>query len=213
MRGETMVATGDPIEMTDVRGPGAFDQLIKLEQAASRIFLIQPIFVPGVLQSEGYAEEMIARTAGLQAGSQELSDRVNLRLQRGAALDKRLQAATPPQVWVVLDEGALRRVVGGADSMREQLGHLASMAKRNAVYLGIIPLSYGAHAGLKGSFEVHELANGEAAVFFEGSQGDELVGTDQELVVQFREAAEALMTAAISGADALELLEAISDTL
>jgi len=208
-----MVATGDPIEVSDEQGPGAFDQLMRLEQVANRIFLVQSLFVPGLFQNKSYAEEMIARTTGLQAGSRELSDRVDIRLQRGAILEKRLQAATPPQVSIVVDEGALRRVVGGPVAMREQLGHLASMARLGSVHLGIIPLSYGAHVGLKGSFEVHELADGDAAVFFEGSQGDEIIRTDQAVIARYRESAEALMTVALTGGEAIDRLEVISAEL
>jgi hypothetical protein len=208
-----MVATGDPIELSDTRGPGAFDQLLRLEQAATQIYLNQPLFVPGLLQAEGYATEMISRTAGLAAGSPELRDRVQLRLQRGATLEKRLESAAPPQIWVILDEGVLRRVVGGADAMREQLAHLGAVATRKSVTLGIIPQSYGAHAGLRGSFEIHELGQGEASVFFEGSQGDELIGTRPDLTQELRETVESLMAAAVVGEDARTLLDGISGAL
>jgi Domain of unknown function (DUF5753) len=204
-----MVSTGDSVEMYDVRGPSAFDQLMKLEQEATQIFLNQPLFVPGLLQVAGYAAEMISRIAGLKPGDPELTNRVNVRMQRADAFEKRLQGTTPPHLWAAIDEAVLRRVVGGPEVMREQLDHLITMSEMDTVHLGIIPLNHGAHVGLGGSFEVHEVASGEVSVFFEGAPADEIVGTDQALARRYRETMETMMASAVSGAEARALLETV----
>jgi hypothetical protein len=183
---------------------------MKLEQEATQIFLNQPLFVPGLLQVAGYAAEMISRIAGLKPGDPELTNRVNVRMQRADAFEKRLQGTTPPHLWAAIDEAVLRRVVGGPEVMREQLDHLITMSEMDTVHLGIIPLNYGAHVGLGGSFEVHEVASGEASVFFEGAPADEIVGTDQARARRYRETMETMMASALSGAEARALLETIS---
>jgi hypothetical protein len=199
--------------MYDARGPGAFDQLVKLEQEAVQIFLNQPLFVPGLLQVAGYAAEMIGRIARLESGDPELTERVNLRMQRAEAFEKRLKSASPPRLWAAIDEGVLRREVGGPAVMREQLDHLLNMSKLDTLHLAIVPLSDGAHVGLGGSFEVHEVASGEASVFFEGAHTDEIVGTDQLLARQYRQKVETLVASAGSGTAARALLETIRSTL
>jgi hypothetical protein len=208
-----MVSAGNPVKMYDVRGPSAFDQLMRLEQKATQIFLNQPLFVPGLLQVAGYAVEMISRIISLKSGDPELTDRLNVRIQRADAFEKRLQGTTPPHLWAAIDEAALRRTVGGPEVMREQLDHLVTMSKIDTVHLAIIPLSHGAHVGLGGSFEVHEVAGGEASVFFEGAPADEIVGTDQALAQRYREVVETMVASAVSGAEARTLLGTISSTL
>jgi hypothetical protein len=208
-----MVSTGNPVKVDDVRGPRAFDLLMEWEQQATQIFLNQPLFVPGLLQVAGYAAGMISGVAGLKPGDRELSQRVTVRMQRAAAFEKRLQSAAPPHVWAAIDEAVLRRTTGGPAVMREQLDHLAALSSLETVHLGILPLDHGAHPGLGGSFEVHETAGGQAAVFFEGAHADEIVGSDPALVQQCRQTAETLMASALSGAEARSLLERISSSL
>ncbi len=46
-----------------------------------------------------------------------------------------------PQLWAVIDESVLLRVLGDRTVMREQLDHLAEMAARPNVTLQIVPLN------------------------------------------------------------------------
>jgi Domain of unknown function (DUF5753) len=208
-----MVSTGNPIETRDARGPAAFDRLREVEQTASQIFLNQPLFVPGLLQVAGYAAEMIGRIAGLKPGDAELSERVAVRMRRADAFESRLRGGTPPHLWVPLDEAALRRAVGGPEVMRDQLDRLAALSRLSTVHLGIVPLHAGAHPGLGGSFEVHEMDGGAAAVFFEAARDDELVATEPALARQCRETVRAMLASAVTGDDARALLEAIKSAL
>ena len=97
--------------------------------------------------------------------------------------------------------------------MREQREHLVVMSKLDTVQLAVVPLGHGAHGGLAGSVEVHEGAGGEAAVFFEGASGDEIVLADQAVAQLHRKRVEAIFASAVSGAAAQALLEEILGTL
>ncbi|MEV0134914.1 DUF5753 domain-containing protein [Dactylosporangium sp. NPDC050688] len=205
-----MADTADATRAHDVRDPAPFAQLMQLEREAARIFLNQPLFVPGLLQVPGYAKEMIGRIAGLEPDSAELAERVKIRAGRAEAFHQRLQGPTPPQIWAAIDEGVIRRTVGGPDVMREQLTHLAAVAKFDTVHLAVIPFDHGAHAGLGGSFEVHELANGDATVFFEGAHADDIVGADPEVARRYRAAVQRMVE---SGVDARALLEQLAGAL
>ncbi|MDG6100939.1 DUF5753 domain-containing protein [Dactylosporangium aurantiacum] len=205
-----MADTADATRPHDVRDPAAFLQLMQLEREAVRIFLNQPLFVPGLLQVPGYAKEMIGRVAGLEPDSVELAERVEVRAGRVEAFHQRLQGPNPPEIWVAIDEGVVRRTVGGPDVMREQLAYLAAVAKFDTVHLAVIPFGYGAHAGLGGSFEVHEPASGDAAVFFEGAHADYIVGADPEVARRHRAAVQHMVA---SGVDARPLLEQLAGAL
>ncbi|MEV4507484.1 DUF5753 domain-containing protein [Dactylosporangium sp. NPDC049525] len=197
----------DATRTHDVRDPAPFDRLTKVEPQAAQIFLNQPLFFPGLLQTRAYATAMISSVVGLELDSPELHDRVDARAQRAETLHARLQSDAPPHIWAAIDEGVVRRVVGGAAVWQEQLNHLVAMAKFDTVHLAIIPFDHGAHPGLGGSFEVHELPNGDASVFFEGAYADELIETDQDLARRHRGKVQRMVE---SGVDARELLATIT---
>jgi hypothetical protein len=75
---------------------------------------------------------------------------VGLRLKR----QELLASSRPPQVWVVIDEGALRRPVGGRAVMRGQLNRLIEVAELRHVTIQVVPFSRGGHAAAGGSFTV-----------------------------------------------------------
>jgi len=64
------------------------------------------------------AAEMIGRVRALPPGDPELARRVADRMRRAASFAERLRGDAPPRVSAVLDEGVLRRVVGGPEVMR-----------------------------------------------------------------------------------------------
>lgn len=202
MKGSAMDSSSDRRVQPAFRGPEAFAELRRREQSSSEAFLNQPNFVPGLFQTRGYATEMISRTAGLEPGSAELAARVEQRLERARGFAERLRGGT--RATVVVDEATLQRVIGGRQAMREQLDHLRALIERPGVTLGIVPLEFGAHAGLIGSFEVHD-----DVVFVESPVADELYD-DRDEAQRFRERVEGMLASARSGADARSLLEAIS---
>jgi transcriptional regulator with XRE-family HTH domain len=92
---------------------------VGLEAAASVIRTYQIQFVPGLLQTEGYARALIRQ--GAAASEEEITRRGELRASR----QEILRRPDAPQLWVVVDEGALRRPVGSRQIVREQLEYLA----------------------------------------------------------------------------------------
>ena len=80
----------------------------------------------------------------------EIDRRVTMRLKR----QDLLTGPDPPQVWVVIDEGALRRPVGGPAVMRVQMIRLVEVAELRHVTVQVVPFSRGAHAAAGGSFTV-----------------------------------------------------------
>ncbi|WP_031048740.1 helix-turn-helix domain-containing protein [Streptomyces sp. NRRL F-5650] len=115
--------------------PEWFDRLVGLQEAASTIRTFEIQYVPGLLQTEDYAEAVVRR--GLpNAAPGEVRRRVELRRRRTELLGR----ADPPQLWAIIDESVLLRVLGSREIMREQLEHLVVMAKKPHVTLQIVPL-------------------------------------------------------------------------
>ena len=57
-----------------------------------------------------------------------------------------------PELLPVVNEGALRRLVGGSATMRAQLSHLLEASHHPQVTLQLVPFNGGAHAGMNGAF-------------------------------------------------------------
>ncbi|MFD9257692.1 Scr1 family TA system antitoxin-like transcriptional regulator [Streptomyces sp. NPDC059538] len=123
--------------------PTWFQPFAEMEARAAYISTYQAQLVYGLLQTEAYARAVLA--TGLP---DSVDDLVAARLDRQRVLDR----DNPPMVWVVLDEAALYRPIGGREIMRNQLAHLLSLRDRRWVRIQVLPFSAGEHASLIGSF-------------------------------------------------------------
>jgi len=113
-----------------------------LETAASEIRIYKVSRIPGLLQTEDYSRALLA-TGKLNTPP---SDQER---QLAVLADRRRQAnLSPPAVWAILDEAALRRRVGGPGVMRSQIEHLIALAGMPDVYLQVIPFASGAYPSL-----------------------------------------------------------------
>jgi transcriptional regulator with XRE-family HTH domain len=125
---------------------------VGLEAAASVIRTYQIQFIPGLLQTHDYARALIGQ--GMAASEDEVARCAELRVSR----QEILQQANAPQLWVVLDEGALRRPVGGRAVIRGQLEHILKMAEHPSVTIQILPFASGAHSAMGGPFSILRFA-------------------------------------------------------
>jgi transcriptional regulator with XRE-family HTH domain len=132
--------------------PHWLEPYIGLEAAASVLRTYEVQFVPGLLQTEGYARALI------QQGSATTEEQVARRIELRVSRQDILHGPNPPQLWAVVDEGALRRPVGGKDVFREQLKHLIEMAEHPAVTLQILPFTAGPHSAMGGPFTILRFA-------------------------------------------------------
>lgn len=125
--------------------------LVGLESAAASIHEYAGLLVPGLLQVSDYALAVLrAIRLDLKPQPEEIERRVELRMARQSILT----LDDPPAVWMVLDEAALRRPVGGRKVMRQQLQHLAEMGSVRNVTLQVLPYTAGEHPGLDGGFSI-----------------------------------------------------------
>ncbi|WFE40040.1 helix-turn-helix transcriptional regulator [Micromonospora sp. WMMD998] len=129
--------------------PAWFQSYLGLEAATALIRTYEVQFVPGLLQTAAYAREVIL-LGHRGATAAELDRRVDLRMERQGLLRR----ANPPQLWAVLDEAVLRRPIGGAAVMREQLDALIEATAAPHVRLQIVPFTAGGHAAASGAFSI-----------------------------------------------------------
>ena len=127
--------------------PAWFEPYLGMEQAATQIRVFETQFVPGLLQTPAYARAAIRLG---HSGYDQVERRVRLQLRRQQVLS----GSTPPRVWVVLDEAALRRPVAAAPVMREQLDHVLQLGGRPEITLQIATLDRTPHPRTGGSFTI-----------------------------------------------------------
>ncbi|MFJ8107251.1 helix-turn-helix domain-containing protein [Streptomyces sp. NPDC096132] len=143
---------------------------IGLETDAESLRVYEPQTVTGLLQTRSYAEAII-RGALPERPEAEVDKRVQVRLRRQERITN---DDSPLRLWVVLDEAALRRVVGSRLVMREQLEHLAELSRLPHVTVQVLPFEVGAHPGLNGQYTILEFADASdsSVVYIEGVTSD-----------------------------------------
>jgi transcriptional regulator with XRE-family HTH domain len=128
--------------------PSWFQPYIDLEESASLIRTYELQFVPGLLQTEDYARAIMSHRPGI---SQDVIDgRVDVRMRR----QKLLTRPDGPRMWMVIDEAALRRPIGGPRVARAQIEHLLELTDHPALTLQVAPFTAGSHAADGGAFTI-----------------------------------------------------------
>jgi transcriptional regulator with XRE-family HTH domain len=129
--------------------PNWFEVYVGLEGDAATMSIYQAEFVPGLLQTQDYARA-VHQAALVRATEDEIDQLVKVRMAR----QELLTADDAPQVWIVLNEAVIRRLVGGRAVMHEQLVRLRDATRLPNVTLQVIPFSAGAHPAMDGTFEL-----------------------------------------------------------
>jgi DNA-binding XRE family transcriptional regulator len=133
--------------------PQWFRAYVDLEQAASMIRTYEGQFIPGLLQTDDYMRAVMVR--GPDDAPGDIERRVEVRRARQSVLTRR----DPPRLWAVVDEAALRRPVGGPETMRAQLERLIEAARLPNVTLQVLRFAAGAHPAMVGAFSILRFAD------------------------------------------------------
>jgi transcriptional regulator with XRE-family HTH domain len=127
--------------------PEWFHTYVGLESEARTITGYEAELVPGLLQTANYYRSFL-RAAPAAGNDETIERKVAVRAER----QTRLGADEPPELWVVINEAVIRRVVGGDEVMREQLNHIVKVAERPSINVQVLPFRVGAHPSMEGSF-------------------------------------------------------------
>ncbi|MFD8497707.1 helix-turn-helix domain-containing protein [Amycolatopsis sp. NPDC059657] len=124
----------------------AVRKLMTAERDAEWIKAIAGLPVPGMLQTGRYARALVEANRRLRDPKVSPDTVVRLRLER----QKRLSSAKPLRYHVILDEGVIRREVGGPAVMREQLEHILTVGGQDNVTVEVLPFAAGAYGPMSG---------------------------------------------------------------
>ncbi|MFR9723252.1 helix-turn-helix domain-containing protein [Streptomyces sp. MS19] len=143
-------------EYRPVIEPG-FRAFLGLEATAASLHNYAAEYVPGLLQTEAYVR-VIHQSAYRRLSTEEVVRHVAIRMNRQAILRR---SRDPLKYTAIINEAVLRRRIGGADLMREQLAHIVEQAETLPnIRVQVVPFTAGAHAGMNGSFELLRFPDG-----------------------------------------------------
>ncbi|MFK3985066.1 helix-turn-helix domain-containing protein [Micromonospora sp. NPDC050397] len=175
---------------------------IRFETEAIRIVNWEPMLVPGLLQIPDYTKA-IMRACDIPDADAQI--RVAARLGRQAILSR----DEPPELHVIVDESALRRVLGGPRVMARQLRHLVETAERPNVTVSVLPFGVGGHIGVDGPFVILDFVRDPAVVHLEHRMSS-LFLEEPAQVDAFRSAADKLTRMALSPARSVEFVARVA---
>jgi transcriptional regulator with XRE-family HTH domain len=146
------------------------------EDAAIRSYSFQPILVPGLLQTDEYATEVLRVTRGPK-DDVRLDSLVELRIARQERVFARTDGI---KLNYLLDESVVRRAVGGPEIMKRQVRHLIDSCQRDDLSIRILPFGLGVYRSMRVPFVVLEFSNpeDEAVLYLEYPQGESLIRED-----------------------------------
>jgi transcriptional regulator with XRE-family HTH domain len=184
-----------------------FATLKLLEARATKLVNFEPLVIPGLLQTLPYAKAMI-RDVGMIDDPDEVDERVVGRIHRQATLRK----FDAPHLVAIVDEAALRHVVGGREVMHDQLLYLAEVAERHNVTLRVVPTPTGGHPGLNGSFLRMRFEDRPGVVYL-GHLTSSLFLEDASEISAYDRTIVELLSLAISEENSVRLVAEMAATL
>ncbi|MCX2732644.1 helix-turn-helix transcriptional regulator [Saccharopolyspora sp. NFXS83] len=179
--------------------------LISLESRAASIVGFEGMLVPGLLQTGEYTRALMSQS-GLVAPD-EVERRMVTRLHRHRVLRR----DDAPTLVAIIDELALRRVVGGVDVQRRQLEHLLELAQWPRIRIHVVTNS-GAHAGVNGSFSLLRQPEGPDVVFLENLTCSLFVEDPVEIAT-YETAVRELLTQALTQTQSSEVIASLATAM
>jgi transcriptional regulator with XRE-family HTH domain len=178
-----------------------YKEYMRLEALARVVHVYTPN-VPGLLQTEDFAREVLS---GPQTTDQErdaVEEQVAARLGRQLLLRKN----PAPSVRFVIDELAIRRPSADAATWEGQLMHLEAAAREPNVVLQVLPFSAGIHHLMgKGSLTLLWQKDGRSMAYVEGGNSG-LLMDDPDDVLHHRLSYDRLRDLALSPSDSLTFI-------
>jgi transcriptional regulator with XRE-family HTH domain len=179
------------------------DPLIGLEQEATSITCYSMYYIPGLLQTEEYAE-LIIKTVAPKMDPHVVRQRTTARMRRQEVLGD-----NGPLYSVLLDEMVFRRGVGSPSLMAAQIGKILQVVRNDRVTVQVIPFKAGAYAAADSYFvllEFDDESNLWPVVYIEGLTDNQYLQRGPD-IARYRETVEYLRDRALDPDDSIEFME------
>jgi transcriptional regulator with XRE-family HTH domain len=178
------------------------------ENDASRIRVFMPLVLPGLLQSQDYAE------AFMRIGPRPPSWRrkvLDTRLRRQEILSR--PGHTAPTLTAVITEASLRYQWSSRTDRRDQIEHLIDMGRRPNIDLRIQRFTDGPPPGLMSAINIFDFAEGEPSIAFTETDFALVEVNDPDQVSRYIQSFEKAVDGALEPSDTAIYLRQLADQL
>ncbi|MEU7279343.1 helix-turn-helix transcriptional regulator [Streptomyces sp. NPDC045431] len=161
------------------RYPAFAQDFVEHEQQALTLLWYEQKLIPGLLQTEGYAEAVFASLFP-PISPEDAEERLSARLDRQKLFDRK---PWPPMMNFVIEQSVLEQPLGGPHVLREQIRHLRRCAELPFMGIQIMLTSREKHAGLNGPIVLLETPDHDQLAYIEGQRVSFLVDDPDEVSV------------------------------
>lgn len=180
--------------------PDYYRKTTELESEAGRVQVFASSLIPGLLQTRDYARAAF-RLSPRGESEERREELVDVRMHRQSILARE----EPPFFWAVMDEAALRRPVGSAQCMAEQLRHVLKVSASPRIEVQVLPFDEGVHPMMGGFLTLLTLHDGERIAFVESFASGEQVEAPHK-VLELTQQFDVACSMALPGEKSLDLV-------
>jgi transcriptional regulator with XRE-family HTH domain len=177
---------------------------VGLEGLAETEFVFEPMVLPGLMQTEEYAQAITEATGFVRRDHSERF--VSFRLARAM----RLTGDDPLYLHAVIGEAALRLNVGTPEIREAQYRHLVALGRQPNVTIQVLRPDDGPHTANTGHLVVLDFAQAQSIAYAERLDGAVYL-QDQDDVRTYKMAVENLQSVALSPAKSLNWIKGLID--
>ncbi|MEV6511851.1 helix-turn-helix transcriptional regulator [Streptomyces sp. NPDC051642] len=178
-----------------------FADVAEMEKHAESIEDWAPMLIPGLLQTESYANAVV-RTSLPWLPPETVEKQVTARLDRA----KLWERDERPSFWVVLHESLIRKPLLPSEEMAVQLEHIGQVINGNQGVLQILPETAAAHPFMMGMIRTMTFPDAPPVVYTEGLHSGQLIDYPA-LVKDYRRSYDLLRAAALPPDASLTMIE------
>ena len=178
------------------------------ENDASRIRVFMPLVLPGLLQSQDYAEAFIRTGPRPPSWRRKALD---TRLRRQEILSR--PGDTAATLTAVITEASLRYQWGSRSERRDQIEHLIDMGRRPSVDLRIQRFADGPPPGLSSAINIFDFAEGEPSIAFTETDFAVVEVNEPDQVGRYIQSFEKAVDGALEPSDTAIYLRQLADQL
>jgi transcriptional regulator with XRE-family HTH domain len=176
-----------------------FMAYLTYEASASLLRQVEPLLVPGLLQTEEYARAINEAYAAKVRTERDVERQTEARILRQSILERE----DAPEMFFLLDEAVVRRWGGNSPGnpkiMVPQLKRLQEINEHPRFSIQILPFRHGFHFGMQGSFTMLEFPDPEddELLFLENRTTSVSTRDSTDMIANYKEQFYRLESAAI----------------
>ncbi|MFE6164555.1 helix-turn-helix domain-containing protein [Streptomyces sp. NPDC056486] len=182
-----------------------FADVAEMERYAESIEEWAPMLVPGLLQTQAYAENVV-RTSLPWLRQYTVEKQVTARMERAELWEQEV----PPAFWAILHESMVRRPLLPPGQMAGQLDRILTVVRSVQGVLQILPETAAAHPFMMGMTKVMTFPDAPPVVYTEGLHSGQLIDYPP-LVKDYRRSYDLLRAAALPPEASLAMIEAAAE--